>query len=49
MGTKTRGIPVVVIGGARYLIAATAEEEAATLVTLDVKHFPMIEGLRAPW
>jgi predicted nucleic acid-binding protein len=31
------------------LIAATAEDEAATLVTLDVKHFPMIEGLRAPW
>jgi hypothetical protein len=30
---------------ADYLIAATAEEEAATLVTLNVKHFPMIEGL----
>jgi predicted nucleic acid-binding protein len=34
---------------ADYLIAATAEEEGATLVTLDVKHFPMVKGLRTPW
>lgn len=34
---------------ADYLIAATAEEESATLVTLNVRHFPMIEGLRPPW
>jgi predicted nucleic acid-binding protein len=34
---------------ADYLIAATAEEEGATLVTLNVKHFPMVKGLRPPW
>jgi predicted nucleic acid-binding protein len=34
---------------ADYLIAATAEDEGATLVTLNVKHFPMVDGLRAPW
>jgi predicted nucleic acid-binding protein len=34
---------------ADYLIAATAEEHTATLVTLNVKHFPMVAGLRAPW
>lgn len=34
---------------ADYLIGATAEEEGATLVTLNVKHFPMVDGLRAPW
>ncbi len=32
-----------------YLIAATAELHAATLTTLNVKHFPMIGGLRPPW
>jgi predicted nucleic acid-binding protein len=31
------------------MIAATAEGEAAALVTLDVEHFPMVDGLRAPW
>ena len=34
---------------ADYLIAATAAEEGATLVTLNVKHFPMVEGLEPPW
>lgn len=34
---------------ADYLIAATAEEEEASLVTLNVKHFPMFSGLRPPW
>lgn len=34
---------------ADYLIAATAEEEDAKLVTLNVKHFPMVEGLAPPW
>lgn len=34
---------------ADYLIAATAEEEEAQLATLNVKHFPMFRGLRAPW
>lgn len=34
---------------ADFLIAATAEEAQATLTTLNVRHFPMIEGLRAPW
>lgn len=34
---------------ADYLIAATAEEEQAALVTLNLKHFPMFRGLRAPW
>lgn len=34
---------------ADYLIAATAEEEGAEFATLNVKHFPMLEGLRPPW
>jgi predicted nucleic acid-binding protein len=34
---------------ADYLIAATAEEEGAGLATLNVKHFPMLKGLRPPW
>ncbi len=34
---------------ADYLIAATAEEEGAGLITLNVKHFPMVRGLTAPW
>ena len=32
-----------------YLIAATADVLGAPLVTLNVKHFPMFEGLRAPF
>lgn len=34
---------------ADYLIAATAEEEDASLVTLNTKHFPMFPGLASPW
>jgi predicted nucleic acid-binding protein len=34
---------------ADYLIAATAEEEKAAFVTLNVNHFPMFSGLRPPW
>lgn len=34
---------------ADYLIAATAEEEGAELVTLNVRHFPMFAGLTTPW
>lgn len=32
-----------------YVIAATAEEIGANLVTLNVKHFPMVSGLNAPY
>jgi predicted nucleic acid-binding protein len=32
-----------------YLVAATAELHDARLVTLNVRHFPMVKGLRAPW
>lgn len=34
---------------ADYLIAASAEEAGATLVTLNVKHFPMFKGMPPPW
>lgn len=32
-----------------YVIAATALEIGAALVTLNVKHFPMLDGLSAPY
>lgn len=32
-----------------YVTAATAEHFQANLVTLNVKHFPMVDGLEAPW
>ncbi len=32
-----------------YLVAATAELHGAQLVTLNVPHFPMVQGLRPPW
>ncbi len=32
-----------------YLIAATAETRSMQLVTMNVKHFPMFEGLVAPY
>jgi len=32
-----------------YLVAATAELHADELLTLNVKHFPMFPGLRAPY
>jgi predicted nucleic acid-binding protein len=34
---------------ADYLIAATAEDAGARLVTLNVKHFPMFPRLRSPF
>lgn len=34
---------------ADYLIGATAAEHGLDLFTLNVKHFPMFKGLRAPW
>lgn len=37
------------IGIADYLIAATAEAHGAGLATLNVRHFPMIPGLKAPF
>jgi predicted nucleic acid-binding protein len=37
------------IGVADLIIAATAELTDSALLTLNVKHFPMIEGLRAPY
>lgn len=37
------------IGVADLAIAATAEELEATLATRNLKHFPMFQGLRAPY
>jgi len=37
------------IGLGDYLIAATAEVEGLDLATLDVRRFPMIEDLKAPF
>jgi predicted nucleic acid-binding protein len=37
------------IGLGDYLIAATADAEGLHLATLNVRHFPMIEGLKAPF
>jgi len=37
------------IGLGDYLIAATAEVEGLDLATLNIRHFPMIEGLEAPF
>jgi predicted nucleic acid-binding protein len=37
------------IGIADLVIAATAEEIEWTLATRNLKHFPMFEGLRAPY
>jgi predicted nucleic acid-binding protein len=37
------------IGLADYLIAATAEVRGFDLATLNVRHFPMFRGLRAPF
>lgn len=32
-----------------YAVGATAELNEAALATLNIRHFPMFEGLRAPW
>lgn len=37
------------IGLADYLIAATALERGHEVATLNVRHFPMIDGLTAPF
>ena len=37
------------IGLGDYLIAATADVEGLDLATLNVRHFPMIEDLEAPF
>lgn len=37
------------IGVADLAIAATAEQIDASLATLNLKHFPMFEGLRTPY
>lgn len=37
------------IGLGDYLIAATADIEGLDLATLNVRHFPMIKDLRAPF
>ena len=37
------------IGLGDYLIAATAEVKGYQLATLNVRHFPMFKGLRAPF
>jgi predicted nucleic acid-binding protein len=37
------------IGLGDYLIAGTAEVRGLTLATLNVRHFPMFEGLQAPF
>lgn len=37
------------IGLGDYLIAATAQMLGADLATLNVRHFPMFRGLRAPF
>ena len=37
------------VGLADALIAATAERAGAVVVTLNTKHFPMFEGLVAPY
>lgn len=37
------------IGAVDYVIAGTASALGADLLTSNVRHFPMIEGLRAPY
>lgn len=37
------------IGLGDYLIAATADVRGANLATLNVRHFPMFDGLAAPF
>ena len=37
------------IGTVDYLLAATADVNGYDLATLNVKHFPMFDGLRAPF
>ena len=37
------------VGLADAILAATAQAEGAELATLNVKHYPMIKGLRPPY
>jgi len=37
------------IGLADYLIAATAQVQGLELATLNIRHFPMVEGLSPPF
>jgi predicted nucleic acid-binding protein len=37
------------IGLADYLVAATADVHGLRLATLNVEHFPMVDGLKAPF
>ena len=37
------------VGTSDLIIASTAEELGLTLATLNVKHFPTVAGLRAPY
>jgi hypothetical protein len=37
------------IGLGDFLVAATAEVEGCELATLNVRHFPMFEGLQPPF
>jgi len=37
------------VGLADAILAATAEAENAELKTLNIKHYPMLEGLRSPY
>ena len=37
------------VGLADAIIAATAESECVDLMTLNVKHYPMIKGLKPPY
>lgn len=48
LGRKWRGSHPG-IGVADLAIAATAEQIEASLATLNLKHFPMFDGLRAPY
>jgi len=45
--STTALIPESALGD--YLIAATAEVQGFELATLNVKHFPMFQGLRPPF
>lgn len=42
--TKSHGV-----GLADCIIAATAENEQADLLTLNIKHYPMFKGLKPPY
>jgi len=47
MRTYRRSHPGIGLGD--YLIAATAQAEGLELATLNIRHFPMFEGLTRPF